>query len=757
MANGGRLHAAAERQAVSSLVDFHLPGRAPFGQVFLSRFAGSNKPLLILTLGAITLLTLVSLMLAIMLVPGWAGEILPVAFVVLGSVTAYTVLRMAGTGELTIKAQRQLVEAGFEAADAIVILRSAEGRLMQANAVAERVSGYSDAELARPEIWQSTFLPGELGAERAVEAEALRGDRPVFREGSWVAKCGKRHLIRWSNVRLQLRPGGAPVLLKVGLDLTELRRSEFDLLRNETYLRLAHRMAKLCHWYWRPDGIEWHLNPTNSHGHYTYSDEVEDLFGYPPESLPNQGDPFAKMIAHPEDEEMLRSHYKRFREGGDDTYSIEYRAIHRTGRLLYVRETGERRRDEAGDIIQIAGTFQDVTELRASERSLQRAEAELRRSLRMSGLCHWSWQLSLDSPDGMPGIYQSSGDTADLLGLAPEDVALNDHDWHRQVVHPDDADWSWQRYEEFRWGPAATLTQEYRIDSRYRGLRYVRSICEKTFDAEGRLIEISGALQDITEQRQREHELLRAKNAAEIANRSKTEFLANMSHELRTPLNAVIGFSQVIRDQYFGDAPDRYATYAADIYKSGQWLLKQISDVLDMSKLEAGKEELTEEPVDILVVAEECVKMLRAKAEEGQVRIECNWATDLPLLTADAHKVSQIVLNVLTNAIKFSPPDRVVFLSSRLDDGGDLLIVIRDTGIGMSKEAMQHLFSAFHQADATISRRFGGTGLGLAITKRLMELHGGSIDLSSEVGQGTRVVLRFPSSRVARRETARTA
>jgi signal transduction histidine kinase len=230
-----------------------------------------------------------------------------------------------------------------------------------------------------------------------------------------------------------------------------------------------------------------------------------------------------------------------------------------------------------------------------------------------------------------------------------------------------------------------------------------------------------------------------------------------MSHELRTPLNAVIGFSQVIRDQYFGDAPDRYATYAADIYKSGQWLLKQISDVLDMSKLEAGKEELTEELVDIVVVAEECVKMLRAKAAEGQVRIECNWAADLPLLSADAHKVSQIVLNVLTNAIKFSPPERVVFLSSRLDDGGDLLVVIRDTGIGMSKEAMQHLFSAFHQADATISRRFGGTGLGLAITKRLMELHGGSIDLSSEIGQGTRVVLRFPSSRVARHETARTA
>ncbi len=710
----------------------------------------SNPALLIATLTVIAALAIASVVATMLEAAESITSPLPILILLLSMLAGLAVFRLARAGRTAMEAQRRVVDAGFEAADAIVILRTADGRLLQANAVAERVSGYSSAELAKPQIWQTTFLPDDLAAEMAIEAEALKGDRPVFREGSWIAKSGRRHLVRWSNVALQ-QPGQTPVLLKVGLDLTELRRSEMGLLRNETYLRLAHRMAKLCHWYWRPDGEEWHLNPTNSRGHYTYSDEVEDLFGYRPEELPNQGDPFAKMIAHPGDEESLRDQYARFRVGAHDSYTIEYRAIHRSGRLLYIRETGERQRNDVGDIVQIAGTFQDVTETRASERSLQRAQAELRRSLRMSGLCHWSWQLSLDSADGMPGIYQSSGDTADLLGLAAEDVELDDRDWHRQVVHPEDADWTWQRYEEFRHGSAPTLVQEYRINSRYKGLRYVRSICEKTFDANGRLIEISGALQDITEQRQRELELLKAKNAAEIGNRSKTEFLANMSHELRTPLNAVIGFSQVIRDQHFGDAPARYSTYAADIHKSGQMLLKLIGDVLDMSKLEAGKVEIYEEQVDLGSVAEDCLRMLQARAEEGQVRIERNFASDLPPLLADARAVTQVLLNILTNAIKFSPPDRVIYLSARIGDGGDMLVVIRDTGIGMSKEAMQHLFSAFHQADATISRRFGGTGLGLAISKRLMELHGGSIDLSSEPDLGTRVVLRFPAARVGQR------
>jgi PAS domain S-box-containing protein len=677
--------------------------------------------------------------------------------VVLAASGITVVLRMGKASDATIAAQRQLVDAGFETADAIVILRNENGRVLQANAVAERVSGFTSHELMDPAIWQSRFPADDWEAEQLVEAQALRHDRPVFRESPWISKSGERRVIRWSNVALRYGPGTPPALLKIGLDITELRRHELSLLRNETYLRLAHRLAKLCHWHWQADDPLRPMDPSRRSGRFVYSEEAQDIFGYAAEELPGYGDEFAAMIIHPEDRADVFAQYRGFRTRGCSFYSIEYRAIHRDGHILYIRENAEWILDDDQNVIQIVGTFQDVTELRASERSLQRAQNDLRRSLRMSGLCHWSWQLSLDSVDGLPGIYQSSGDTADLLGLAPEDVALNDYDWHQRIVHPDDAKSSWDRYEAFLRGPETSFIQDYRILSRYRGIRYVRSFCEKSIDAQGRVVEVAGALQDVTEQRQREAELIRAKNAAEIANRSKTEFLANMSHELRTPLNAVIGFSQVIRDRHFGDAPDRYSAYADDIHKSGQLLLKLISDVLDMSKLEAGKVDLFEEMVDVPAIATDCLRMLQARADEGDVRIEQNWERDLPALFADARAVAQVLLNVLTNAVKFSPPERSVYLTGRLGDGGDYVIVIRDTGIGMSPEAMQNLFSAFHQADATISRRFGGTGLGLAITKRLMELHGGSIDISSEAGQGTRVVLRFPQSRVQQRSDLRNA
>jgi PAS domain S-box-containing protein len=666
----------------------------------------------------------------------------------MAALAGLAVFRLVKINAETVAAQRQLVDAGFETADAIVVLRNEQGKLLQANAVAERISGFTAKELAQPDIWRSRFLPGDTEAEQIVEAQALHSSRPIFRETPWVARNGERRVIRWSNVALQYETGSPPVLLKIGLDVTELRRHEMSLLRNETYLRLAHRMAKLCHWYWRPDGAEWNIDPASRRGRYIYSDETNDIFGYTPDELPGDGHDFANMIAHPDDRAALHAHYDTFRLGREDSYSIEYRAVHREGRVLHIRETGERMRDEAGHVIQIAGTFQDVTDLRASERRLQRVQADLQRSLRLSGLCHWSWQVSADSIDGSPGTYSSSGDMAELLGLTPEDVALNDTEWHEKIIHPDDQEASWERYQAFLNGPETSLSHDYRIVTRYRGIRHIRSTCEKTLDAEGRVVEVAGAFQDITDQRERELELIKAKNAAEIANRSKTEFLANMSHELRTPLNAIIGFSQVIRDQLFGDAPERYAAYAADVHKSGQLLLKLISDVLDMSKLEAGKVELFEEAVDVKAVVEDCLHMLQARADEGRVKIECTWERNLPLLHADARAVAQVLLNVLSNAVKFSPPERSIHLKGRLSDGGDYLIVIRDNGIGMSKESMRNLFSAFHQADATISRRFGGTGLGLAITKKLMELHGGSIDLSSEAGQGTRVVLRFPQARL---------
>jgi two-component system cell cycle sensor histidine kinase PleC len=253
---------------------------------------------------------------------------------------------------------------------------------------------------------------------------------------------------------------------------------------------------------------------------------------------------------------------------------------------------------------------------------------------------------------------------------------------------------------------------------------------------------------DITEQRQTEINLIKAKNEAETANRAKSEFLANMSHELRTPLNAILGFSEVIRDRQFGPDLDRYSEYAAHIHDSGEWLLSLISDVLDMAKLEAGKLQLVEEVTDLGDIVDGCLRMVSVRAQEGGIALVPKLPRQPVRLLADQKCVKQILLNLLSNAIKFTPSGGRIELevSNPRQDG--VRLVVSDTGIGIPAANMRQLFQPFHQAESTLTRGRGGTGLGLAITKRLTELHGGTIDVDSSPGTGTTVTVALPSSRL---------
>jgi signal transduction histidine kinase len=289
---------------------------------------------------------------------------------------------------------------------------------------------------------------------------------------------------------------------------------------------------------------------------------------------------------------------------------------------------------------------------------------------------------------------------------------------------------------------------EFRAVRADRSIAHLHMEAERLRDQQGRILYEIGVIQDVTEQRERELELLTAKRTAEIANRTKTQFLANMSHELRTPLNAVIGFSQLIRDQAFGPIPDRYVTYADDINSSGKLLLALINDILDMSRIEAGQQKLMEEVISVDSAISDCVRMVTSKATDGGVRLIVENKGPLPALRADERALKQVLLNVLSNAVKFTPQGGSVTVAAKAMPGGTLDIRISDTGIGIAEDVIKDLFLPFRQADASISRRFGGSGLGLAISKRLMELHGGEISVDSHPGSGTRVTLHMPAERV---------
>ena len=262
-------------------------------------------------------------------------------------------------------------------------------------------------------------------------------------------------------------------------------------------------------------------------------------------------------------------------------------------------------------------------------------------------------------------------------------------------------------------------------------------------------------INDITETKRREEALLRAKLMAEEANRFKGEFLANMSHELRTPLNAIIGFSALLQTLPAAAAnPEKVVEYADDIQASGQHLLSLINDVLDMAKIESGRFDLQEAELAISPIAESCFSMLATKARVGEVTLERYLPTNLPGLRADERAVKQILLNVLSNAVKFTPPGGRVTLKGDCDKGNELVLTVTDTGIGIEPEALQRIFRPFEQAESGMARHYEGTGLGLSITRNLMEMHGGTIDVVSEIGRGTMVRIGFPASRVVQEKSA---
>jgi len=248
-----------------------------------------------------------------------------------------------------------------------------------------------------------------------------------------------------------------------------------------------------------------------------------------------------------------------------------------------------------------------------------------------------------------------------------------------------------------------------------------------------------------------EQHLRVAKEGAEAANRTKSEFLANMSHELRTPLNAVIGFSEMIKVEMFGPVGERYRGYADDIYNSGSHLLGLINEILDLSKLEAGQFELHEEDIDLAATVEASLNFVEAQAQKSKIRISTAFDGKIERIRADDRRMRQILINLLSNAVKFTPDGGQVRVSSFLKNGS-LAIEVRDTGIGIAAADIPKVMISFGQVDSKVSRKYEGSGLGLPLAKHLVELHGGSLTIESQVDVGTTVTVLLPSNRIVRQK-----
>jgi len=258
---------------------------------------------------------------------------------------------------------------------------------------------------------------------------------------------------------------------------------------------------------------------------------------------------------------------------------------------------------------------------------------------------------------------------------------------------------------------------------------------------------------DITDLKKIETELIRAKEFAEMGSRAKTEFLANMSHELRTPLNAIIGFSEMIQSGIYGPLGDgRYDDYISSINESGLHLLSLIDDILDLSKIEVGRIELSESEVDLTEVVESCLMLVREQSQAAKIDLRSANSRGIPPIHADSRRLKQVLLNLLQNAIKFTPEGGTIRAETELMPDGSLQISIADTGIGMKAEDIPRALERFGQIDSSLSRRFDGAGLGLPLSKALMELHGGTLEIKSAPGEGTIVLVTLPRERLIPRQ-----
>ncbi|MBF0328357.1 MAG: CHASE domain-containing protein [Nitrospirae bacterium] len=350
-----------------------------------------------------------------------------------------------------------------------------------------------------------------------------------------------------------------------------------------------------------------------------------------------------------------------------------------------------------------------------------------------------------------------------ITGYLPDEFDSDQYLW-LNMVFIDDRDEVLRRTKKILSG-AAVPAIEHRIIKKDGALRWVRSTCVQKYDDKGRLQSYDGLIQDITERKLVESELLHdrdylekvvaertkqleeARDAAESANIAKSEFLANMSHELRTPLNSIIGFSEVLQDEFSGPLNEQQKDYLNDIRSSGKHLLSLINDILDLSKVEAGKMELELGSVHVREVLGHSLSMLKEKAVKGGIILKLDVAPDADIeIAADERKLKQIIFNLLSNAVKFtSNGGRVTVSARRVEDF--IEIAVTDTGIGIKPEDIAKLFHEFSQLESTYEKKYEGSGLGLALTKRLVELHGGSIRLESEYGKGSSFVFKIPAGR----------
>nr|WP_279287016.1 PAS domain S-box protein [Heliobacterium chlorum] len=408
-----------------------------------------------------------------------------------------------------------------------------------------------------------------------------------------------------------------------------------------------------------------------------------------------------------------------------------------TGELTWVQINSEPLRQPDSEIpYQVVTTFSDITERRRIEETLLATREQLSNVFENLDLLFWS----LDTTNQK--MLQFSSVSEKIYGV-PREAFMENPDLWMQFIHPDEFEEVMSTVSLVEDGQP--LANEYRIIRHDGTVRWVRDHMIPVLDSDKKVIRLDGLVMDITDKKQVEEELQKAKKKAEESSQAKSNFLAMMSHEIRTPMNGILGMTDLLLDT---DLSKEQQEYAEAVMESATVLLNVINDILDYSKVEAEKMELHMVDFSLPPLVHSVTKLFANRAKEKGIELTTNISSQsTPPLWGDPNRIRQVLLNLVNNAMKFTDNGNVtVDVQVESEDGVELWVrfAVTDTGIGISKDVQERLFHPFTQADSSTSRRFGGTGLGLAISKRLVELMGGRIGVNSVPGKGSTFWFTLP-------------